>query len=765
MCHTKGKPNIMEATSRTRSKYPSWGFIAYTLFSIIILTLFTLSLLFNPRAIQAADRLLMIGPDPTSCPGVPIHVLVDEESRDIREVLQIHSYHHSQYYSTLSTRITDGILWSVMNAAGFVFGMRSNKDRCDFSRQYQNIRCHVRAERVDLDMDIFNLAQVQQQAQDWYKLGGRATFHYMDVRSSDECAIQVIQGHGHGMSLIDLLPFYVLKPLLLSKPIPISLGHVQDVHTDWKSNRNRGKNEKSINEPAVEASSVSLQWEDAFYPIFDITASNISANIFYGTEGLPLPLPLPLGGLDMDVSIQVPLPSVKFGDWTVSDLMEMMPAPAEDEGHFPKLGIVNVTDVSIHFHDFQNDDHHDDSSTFVMPNEFFSPLYYLTKEGGISGIDQTKIEALMKEALLAAIRKYVLGPGGEQILVKLHESSFPFVHALHSTLEEIISNGGQMIDQHLYQFMNALNAVLQKLEDDWSETIMDYEVTIANFTNDVRDAWYAFQKSAEDLGNGIVESVMVDVDQRWDAARVGVEGVFDVFRESADFVGSGIEDIVENVKVDVDQKWDAARAGAEGIYNAFKATAVGFGIEDIVENFKVTVDQKWDAARAGAEGVYDAFRESADPIGSGIEDITENVKSNVDQRWDATRATAESVYDAFRESADLLGSGIEEIVGNVKLDVDQRWNVARAGAGDLLGYVEKRVKEAEEELGKEWKDCAQDYIQALESPYSINAKDFDMRKEMSKEAKEAIENGWGLARNHLQQILQNEKKKREKSEL
>ena len=206
---------------------------------------------------------------------------------------------------------------------------------------------------------------------------------------------------------INLLPFYIFQ----QGPIKIQLDYIQDVNQS-------GKQTQIVSTTALEATDVSLNWHDLSRPVVDINAYNISVNLIVGKTGLPL------GSL-----VEVPVPSMTVGDWTVNEVIEMLPTPPEKEGLYPRLGVVNITNVTIHIVSceggvqdtkprLQNvcvEDEH------AIPNELFSPLNLLTKEAGPGGVDQTQIENVMKEATITAIRKYVLRE--EAIMETVHKST------------------------------------------------------------------------------------------------------------------------------------------------------------------------------------------------------------------------------------------------------------------------------------------------------------------------------------------------------
>lgn len=330
----------------------------------------------------------------------------------------------------------------------------------------------------------------------------------MTVRSSDQCQIQITKDGS--LNPIHLLPFNIFQ----RKSVRIRLDHIKDVTTGTT----RNDNDDEQNPPyALEIADVSFNWHKLSRPIFDVTATSISVHLVFGKEGLPVPL---------TSSFEIPVPSMRIGNWTVDEVIAMLLPPPEEEGLYPRLGVVSVTNVTIvsHTDDGGGDGFEaNDDKTYIMPNELFHPLLSLTKEAGPGGVDQTKIPNVMREAVMIAIRKYFLG---EDAILETMQKSSEFVDAFRRIIEEFIQDGGEVVDRQLSRVVNAMKEVLETLENEWNEAMNDQDSPIAKVTNELKDGWGAFKNSAlfvEDLFENFEEDawkeVKQDVEHGWEFAK------------------------------------------------------------------------------------------------------------------------------------------------------------------------------------------------------------------------------------------------------
>uniref|UniRef100_A0A7S4JMU2 Uncharacterized protein n=1 Tax=Odontella aurita TaxID=265563 RepID=A0A7S4JMU2_9STRA len=88
--------------------------------------------------------------------------------------------------------------------------------------------------------------------------------------------------------------------------------------------------------PAVEIGEVRMEWRSWLYPVVDTHVSDVTFNVVIGTN--------------KSGALGIPRPVVTVGTTPVDEALEMIPDPPEEEGTYPRIGIVNVTNVSVIFH-------------------------------------------------------------------------------------------------------------------------------------------------------------------------------------------------------------------------------------------------------------------------------------------------------------------------------------------------------------------------------------------------------------------------------
>jgi hypothetical protein len=78
--------------------------------------------------------------------------------------------------------------------------------------------------------------------------------------------------------------------------------------------------------------------------------------------------------------------SLLFGDMTVREALEVLPRPPEAEGTYPRIGIVNITDVTLCVYENNGGDHNDNGGRpslklllkMTVPDELFLVITDMT---------------------------------------------------------------------------------------------------------------------------------------------------------------------------------------------------------------------------------------------------------------------------------------------------------------------------------------------------------------------------------------------------
>ena len=461
-----------------------------------------ISIFFNPYALQSMDRLLI------SAPNCPINKDVQEMDR--------------------SWKISDAIVWSLMKCTWFYFGIENH---CNVCALYKKVRCHARFDSVQVNS---------------INLWDRASFQNVSVGSDGNCVAKLNKGSNDAVSPWRLLPVYLFQ----RNPVTIRMISLVDLY-----------DEVQVVLPAMELSEVALNWHDISKPIFDVNLSNITVNLVFHTEPLPL------------ATLELPVLSMRVGGWPVKDILDVRPLPPDEEGLYPRLGVINISNVSFLSHGrhdgFEDirEEGDDDGHKIMIPNEVFLPLYVLTKQACPKGVDQTKIEALLKDAVVLALRKYLLGEGEDTLLETLRKTS-TFIEMCGKSFETFIQERGDIMDNQLSQIMNTIKEIVEKLEDEWNGTVNEQRIAIGKLAEELRGGWDAFKHPAtgtRTLLAGIEKIVenLEDAEQSWDKMKKDVRNGWKVATGQLHTFRSNIENILEKTEKRLERKWQHATNDAK----------------------------------------------------------------------------------------------------------------------------------------------------------------------------------------------------------
>eukprot|EP00574_Skeletonema_japonicum_P006212 CAMPEP_0201722910 /NCGR_PEP_ID=MMETSP0593-20130828/7114_1 /ASSEMBLY_ACC=CAM_ASM_000672 /TAXON_ID=267983 /ORGANISM="Skeletonema japonicum, Strain CCMP2506" /LENGTH=571 /DNA_ID=CAMNT_0048213921 /DNA_START=41 /DNA_END=1756 /DNA_ORIENTATION=+ len=99
------------------------------------------------------------------------------------------------------------------------------------------------------------------------------------------------------------------------------------------------------------------------------------------------------------------------GDMKIPELLKILPKPPELEGVYPRIGVVNITNVTLNVYEGRGSG---DSSSLNMlmkvtlPDQLFSPITNLTLANSPSGIDRKHFQPLLEAAVSNSIRQHLL---------------------------------------------------------------------------------------------------------------------------------------------------------------------------------------------------------------------------------------------------------------------------------------------------------------------------------------------------------------------
>ena len=130
--------------------------------------------------------------------------------------------------------------------------------------------------------------------------------------------------------------------------------------------------------PAVYIESMAIHFQSWMKPIVSVDAKGIEVNVVVQKGGLTIPKPIQNVNRDDD---EHPGLSLQIGDMAIQEAMRYMPKPPEEEGIFPMIGLINITNLSLNAIEFKGKRAQNTLHTLAnlyIPDEIFQPLANLT---------------------------------------------------------------------------------------------------------------------------------------------------------------------------------------------------------------------------------------------------------------------------------------------------------------------------------------------------------------------------------------------------
>lgn len=487
---------------------------------------------------------------------------------------------------------------------------------CDLCQMYQRFRCHFRADKIHLNR-IY-----------WWD---HAKLSNVKIRSSDKCSVKSESNFGARSSpffeLSHVFPFHLLRtntPTSIDDGASMDGSHTFTSMSKYSSDFIRHHPDDldlktSMMIPsAIEISDLSLEWGKVHQPVVNINATNITINVVYGKEkmnidsfGFDFGRSRPGdsnsdGGGGNKIEFPVETPYLKIGDWSLHELVAMLPDPPETEGLYPRLGTVNITDVTIIIHDYSSSSFSRDQANgnakvdgsyfdtsyptkvYNLPNELFLPLLLYTTEasrglgdennekGGTSanidadngndtsnsfGIDQTIIANIIRKSAIVATRKHFLGKNSDDAIVDVMRKFSDFTN----TVDDLLKIGDDVIDQHLVK----MKQFRSDMEDGWAEAVLSNQEKFLKFW----DGWEQwkdslisdhFNSSDSNLHHLVPASLLLLIGEIFKQIEAEVEKAWrEHVWKHVDQFGEQIEKIVESglrmakqIEEDAEQAWN-----------------------------------------------------------------------------------------------------------------------------------------------------------------------------------------------------------------
>ncbi|GFH60127.1 hypothetical protein CTEN210_16603 [Chaetoceros tenuissimus] len=433
-------------------------FILYLSGAFFLVSLLIFSIPFNPNVFPSIDKVLLLAPDCTKSDG---------------SIVTLDQLDNS--YLTF--------LWELLK----IFSWFHSANLCRISESHIRFRCHFDFQSVGMS-PIFHWDKIEFREVKLYAPRGCNIVDRMMDEESDTY-------HHYWWNLIPYSMFSFKDTVIV------------DFHQTHDSIYETNKRV-----PTAEISSLVLNWHDFVKPVVDMNVSGVCIHLRFQTEMIE------------EAGFKIPLPTCRIGNFSISEVIDLIPSPPDREGLYPRLGVTRVSNVTVLSH-IQNDEEEGEggetTTMLQIPNDTFVPLYDLTKNAGPSGVDQTKIDVLVREAIVVAMKNFMTREGS--IIDTFHHTSSTFVETVGRSIEALIHEGGDSLDKQVLRFTEMVDDVRDRMEKDWSQSVHDSFHHVAHMMDDVKvrlrrekDRIDALVDEKEDQARAKWKSLRKDVFHNWE---------------------------------------------------------------------------------------------------------------------------------------------------------------------------------------------------------------------------------------------------------
>ena len=427
--------------------------------------------------------------------------------------------------------------------------------------------------------------------------------------------------------------FYILPFIKIVQQKPI--GILLDIHDDDTVEARGRLLEAKPGSKALEASSLYLNWHDFSHPVVDMHLSNITINLNYGIGDFEIPILDKAWDLHLKWGLEIPVPSIKLGNWTIKEVMDFIPDPPEEEGMYPRLGVVQLEDVMLNLIQTHDDDDDSDSTKqeeqlVLVPNALFSPLKRLTSKAGAKGVDQIQIGHVIKEASIEAIQIYIRGQAQQVPIFQTVQKSQIFLQTCHYLLEDFLRSSGQKLDREVPILIDMIEKVLKKWEKDWEDLVSQQQDQFTKFANGFKEGWETLEDTIQNFETNN-KKVWEGVKQDWYRWEENVGIMMEDWERRVDYTWHQVKkDVNEDLEFDIDRHLDGLGK------NLKKIMGSNSQLESKFEHFEKGVEHLWKEVKTDLEFDLDFVKER-----------THETTKAVRNGWDFTK---DRIKVAFNEA-------------------------------------------------------------------------------------------------------------------
>ena len=351
-----------------------------------------------------------------------------------------------QSYSDSVPSFRDKVTWEILSIALRLKG----SNICQVSETFRDFRCTLRWDSIDLDS-----------IHRWNK----AILRNVTIRSDYSCQFGN-PTETNRPNISDLITLQIFRSI--GECVSVSLSPI--ARTD------------EIHSPALYMNTLSLNWHSLLRPKIDLTVSKIQIFASIGTDHVQI-----------SHHFQIPSPILRIGNWTIQEILEFLPPPPQERGLFPRLGVVNITDMTIILQDMLSEHCHNcegKSFRYELPNDFFHPLLVETLDASKEGIDPMDIESLVKKVAFTASKNQVIHSITASDFVQNIRDIVTRLRGAMGDIQSFDNNPFMKLHPH---DSNNLEEIFNEMKKNWKEV----KHAFTAFDDSFREYLSKFERKAE----------------------------------------------------------------------------------------------------------------------------------------------------------------------------------------------------------------------------------------------------------------------------
>ena len=252
----------------------------------------------------------------------------------------------------------------------------------------------------------------------------------------------------------------------------------------------------------------------------------------------------------------------------IPEVLYILPKPPEVRGLFPRIGLVNITNVSLRV--YENHVKKDGSSSVKMllemtiPDKFFRPITNLTSTHKRTGIDRKDLQPMLEACISDALRKHLVREA-----IAAFQNSWSHAHKFVAKTQQLyidrwIAMGTQawhQTQQNIWQGAVNSTAPLVRAVEDWVDDLKEIlsepgpplAVVVSHYWNRTIEGMHKHGVAIKDKKvwghlNEMITKSNVKRDNRIVKQLVELRGAFDNF-------GNELELLFQSCEMEVKEIW------------------------------------------------------------------------------------------------------------------------------------------------------------------------------------------------------------------